>query len=310
MKTLYLMITLIFLIAQNSFGQFYRQYFDGADTVYNMNMSPSSILVTIDDDSTNIWQIGKPQKVIFDSAATQPNAIVTDTLNYYPVNNMSSFGFKIRPWTNWGILALQWKQKLDMDSDFDGGIIEYSIDHGNSWINVFDNPYTYNYYGFQPQNKDTLQTGEVAFSGTDSTWRDIWLCFGMSWLQQAQDTIYFKFTFKSDSIDNNKEGWMIDNLLAHITMIHTVKETEKDNRLNVYPNPANNIVNIETEKVMEFHIIELMELIDPLGRVVERWKNIPTKFWFKTDKYNDGLYYLKVKTNLKSETVPLVISKH
>jgi len=308
MKKLYFTTVLLILIVRSSSAQFYTQYFDGADTsLYN------AILIDIDPDSSNVWQIGTPQKTIFNSAATQPNAIVTDTINFYPTNDTSRFIAKVylNSWT-WGIFALQWKQKLDMDTSFDGGIIEYSTDSGSTWINVFNNPYVYNFYGYDSLNADTLSGGEYAFSGTDSTWRDIWLCFDMSWLQQFQwnDTLLFRFTLLSDSVNNNKEGWLIDNMLSHITIVHTIKETEQDKYLNVYPNPANNIVHIQAEKIMDFHIIEQMELVDPLGRVVEKWTNIPTKFWFDASKYNDGLYFLKVKTNLKSENIPLVISKH
>jgi len=308
MKQIYLTTALLFCIVQFSSAQFYTQYFDGADTsIWN------SIKIDIDTSSQNVWQIGTPQKTIFDSAATQPYAIVTDTINFYPTNDTSRFIAKVlNDFGAWGILALQWKQKLDLDQGFDGGIIEYSTDTGNSWVNVFNNPYVYNFYGFQPSNKDTLAGGEYAFSGTDSTWKDIWLCFDMSWIQQFQpnDTLLFRFTMLSDSISNNKEGWIIDNMLAHITIIHTVKETEQENYLNVFPNPANNIVNIQAQKIMDFHIVEVMELIDPLGRVVDRWTNIPTKFWFDTSKYNEGLYFLKIRTNLKSETFPLVINKY
>jgi hypothetical protein len=138
------------------------------------------------------------------------------------------------------------------------------------------------------------------------------LCFDLSWLQQFNwnDTALFRFTLLSDSVENSKEGWLIDNMLAHITIIHTVNEVEQEHYVNVYPNPANNIVHIQTQKIMEYHIIEQMELVDMLGRIVDKWTNIPTKFWFDTNKYNEGMYYLKVKTNIKSETRPLAICKH
>ncbi len=308
MKKLYFISVFTILIVRFSSAQIYTQYFDGADTsLYN------AILIDIDTVGSNVWQIGTPQKIIFDRASTLPNAIVTDTINFYPSNDTSRFIAKIwLNFSNWGIFALQWKQKLDLDTAFDGGIIEYSIDTGKTWVNVFNNPFVYSFYGFQTANQNTLAGGEYAFSGTDSTWRDIWLCFDLSWLQQFQwnDTVLFRFTFLSDSVNNNKEGWMIDNMLSHITLIHTIKETEQDKYLNVYPNPASNIVHIQAEKIMDFHIIELMELVDPLGRVVDMWTNIPTKFWFDASKYNDGLYFLKVKTNLKSENIPIVINKH
>lgn len=305
MIKLYFTTILIILIVRSSTAQFYTQYFDGADTVFD-----NSVNVFPDTSSANIWQIGTPQKVIFNSAATLPNAIVTDTINNYPVNNTSIFRIKMyNQFIAWGVLAVQWKQKLDMDADYDGGIVEFSIDSGNTWQNAFNNPYVYNFYGFQPANQDTLTTGEYAFSGTDTTWRDIWLCFDLSWMSFNPDTLHFRFTLKSDSIDNNKEGWMIDNMLAHHTMIHTVKDVNQTSYLNVYPNPANNIIHIEAEKLMEFHIIEHMELINPQGKVVEQWKNIPTRFWFDTGKYEDGIYLLKIKTNIRSETIPVIVRK-
>ena len=167
------LLTLIFPLVSFCQYEFY-QYFDGADT-----NEFSSILIDIDTASSNIWQIGAPQKSIFDSAATTPNVIITDTINYYPSNNTSSFQYTIIPWTTWGILAIQWKQKLDMDFGKDGGIIEFSVDGGNTWQSAFDNPYVYNFYGFDTNNVDTLQTGEDAFTGVDSTWKDIWLCYDM-----------------------------------------------------------------------------------------------------------------------------------
>lgn len=291
-----------FLFAQN-----YNQYFDGADTLCNPIMFPSAICITIDNDSTNIWQIGVPQKMIFDSAATFPNAILTDTINYYPTNNTSSFQFTIIPWTNWGILAIQWKQKLDMDEGLDGGKIEFSVDSGATWQNAFNNPHVYNFYGFQLANYDTLPNGDFVFSGTDSIWRDIWLCYDMTWLS-INKSITVRFTFTSDSIDNSMEGWMIDNMLAHITTIHTVSEVKSEKYLNVYPNPSSDIIYIETQKIQDFHIIEQMVLVNALGQIVDEWKNIPTKFFINSRKYSNGLYYLKVKTNIKSDTLPIIIN--
>jgi len=305
MNKLYLTTILLLIFLQPSKAQFYTQYFDGADTIFE-----NSVNVELDTAISNIWQIGRPQKIIFDSAATQPNAIVTDTINNYPVNNLSRFTIKIlNQWSPWGILAIQWMQKLDMDTS-DGGFIEFTTDHGLTWQNAFNNPYVYNFYGYQQENFDTLSTGEFVFTGTDTTWRDIWLCFDLSWMSLFPDTLMFRFTFKSDYVDNAQEGWIIDNFISHFTVIHTVKTTEQSKYLNVYPNPANSIVHIEAEKLTQFHIIENMELVNASGKSVESWKNIPTKFWFDASKYSDGLYYLKVKTNVKSEVIPVVISKH
>ncbi len=286
-----------------SYSQDYFQYFDGADTLPDY-----SILIEIDTTAFNIWQVGSPQKEIFNSPSTSPNVMVTDTINYYPVNNVSSFQYTIVPWTTWGILALQWTQKLDMDFGKDGGFLEFSNDGGVNWQNIFDNPYVYSIYGFDESNLDTIASGEEVFTGVDSTWRDIWLCYDMSWMAYY-DSIMVRHTFVSDSIEGNNEGWMIDNLLAHITIIHTVDEVAQEKYLKVSPNPTTGRVNISTKKLNEFHIIERMELVNSAGDVLEAWKNIPTKFFIDINHHPDGLYYLKIQTNKKSEVVKIVLQR-
>jgi hypothetical protein len=308
MKKIYVTLAFVWVAAGFCSAQMSKQYFDGVDTSFW-----KSILIDKVPGSSNIWQVGKPQKVIFDTAATQPNAIVTDLKNAYPRNNRSSFIAKIRLPYSHGIFVLQWMQKLDMHPDHDGGIIEYTKDKGKTWINVFNNPYVQRFYGYDPANADTLQGGEYAFSGTDSTWRNVWLCFSYSWMSifTNNDTALFRFTFSSDAVglNNNKEGWMLDNMISHLTHIHTIRQEAQENYLTVFPNPANNIVHIEAAEQMAFHIIERMELIDATGRTVEEWEDIPTKFWIDTRKYTSGLYFLRIKTNFKSEVRRLVICK-
>jgi hypothetical protein len=306
LKVTYFALLVLTFFSSSLYAQDWFQYFDGADTLCGHNFSPASICINTGSDSTNIWQVGVPNKGIFDAAATFPNALLTDTVNFYPPNDTSSFQFAVIPWTFSGILALQWKQKLDMDVGLDGGKIETSIDGGLSWQNVFDDPHVYNFYGYQPGNSDTLPSGDLVFSGTDSVWQDIWLCYDYSWLSFF-DSMMVKFTFISDSTDTQQEGWMIDNLLAHVTLIHTVGESQPDKYLRVYPNPASDRIHIETQKIQTFHIIEEMYLMNASGQVVDEWRNEPTKFYINTQKYSNGLYYLKVKTNLRTETHPIVI---
>jgi len=297
---------LLFISSFTSSAQFYTQYFDGADTIYN-----SSINIEIDSTGFNVWQIATPHKVIFNGPSTVPNAIVTDTVNYYPENNISTFRVRIlNEWAPWGVLAVQWKQKIDLDTNYDGAIVEFSTDQGVTWQNAFNNPYVYNFYGFLTDNQDTLVTGEYAFSGTDTTWRDVWLCFDLSWMSLFPDTLHFRFTLKSDGIQNEKEGWLIDNMMANMTMIHTVKNVKLTSYLTAYPNPTTGILHIEAEKRTDFHIIEQMDLINSDGQTVKQWKNLPTKFWFDTGPFAEGKYLLKVKTNIRTETLPVIICRN
>lgn len=304
MKLKFTLACLFFLSTSFLRAQYWTQYFDGADT-----SSWFSLFVEIDTTYTNnIWQIGHPQKIIFNNASTVPNVIVTDTINNYPINDTSRFSFAMVPPFSFGIMALQWLQKLDFDHDSDGGIIEYSTDHGAIWHNAFNDPYVYNFYGYQPENADTIGSGEYAFSGTDTNWRNIWLCFDYSFMSLT-DTFYFRFTSISDSVDNNKEGWMIDNFYTGITGVHTVKQEEQADYLKIYPTPTKGVINIEAQKLMQFHIIERMELLNTDGKVIRTYGKSPTKFYIDISDLPNGMYYLKVQTNIKSETFPLILNK-
>ena len=285
-------------------SQYYMQYFDGADTNGN------AIQIIIDTANDNIWQIGKPQKQIFDSAATWPNSLITDTLNSYPTNNVSKFSYYVNTnsFFNGGIIAIQWKQKLDMDLGQDGGMIEFSLDSGQTWQNAFDNPNVYNFYGFDSINVDTLPNGELGFTGTDSTWKDIWLCFGVSWMSNYPNMLV-RHTLVSDSVENSMEGWVIDNLMVHITIVHTVEEVEKKDYLTVGPNPTNGRVEIQTQKVEGYHVIENIELVNIEGKVIQQWGVSPTKFFVDIQNHPNGVYFLRVKTNIKSETFKIVLEK-
>lgn len=303
MKTVSLLLGLFFCSVLLQ-AQSLSQYFDGADT-----SAWNSLIIELDDDPANIWHIGQPQKTVFDSAATLPNAILTDSTHPYPKNSNSSFSFKIQPdFFQWGILALQWKQKLDMDAGNDGGVIEFSLDNGLSWQNVFNNPYVYNFYGFDPVNQDTLANGDFAFSGTDESWKDIWLCFDVSFLY-LYDSIPFRFSFKSDTIQTQQEGWMIDNMLAHLTIIHTVNEKPQNEFFNVYPTLTRGMVNIQTVKLDEFHVIEELQLISVQGEVMEKLGPVPTKFYLDIGRYSEGLYYVLIKTNKKTGVFPVILNK-
>jgi hypothetical protein len=192
----------------------------------------------------------------------------------------------------------------------DGGIIEFSVDTGQTWQNVFNNPNVYNFYGFQPVNKDTLITGEYAFSGTDTTWRDIWLCFHYSYLG-VTDSPMFRFRIKTDTVDTiQREGWLIDNLVAHRTMIHgLIKDPEEKNQLKVFPSVTTGIVNIEAEKREEYHIIKSIQVIDLAGKVVQQYGTSPVKFFIDLSNLVNGLYYIRVETNLKTEVAPVMLNR-
>lgn len=297
-RSLLLIISGFFVSSASAqWGSQNTQYFDGPDSI------PYQILNT----PGNIWQVGDPDKLLFTSSLSSPNAIVTDTANSYPINNVSTFIIKVPIDYYWGILAVQWSQKIDIEYGEDGGIIEYSADTGNTWNNVFNDPYVYNFYGFDQSNSGLITgTGEMAFMGRDTMWRDIWLCFDLSAFWDL-DTLQFRYTLKTDGNSTYREGWMIDNILSHRTSIHTINTRKTHEYMTVYPSYTDGELNIETEKIMDYHIIESLELMDLKGAVVKRYNNIPTKFTINISDQKPGMYFLNVTTNIKSMSFPVFL---
>ena len=56
----------------------------------------TNVTFVIINDSNNIWQIGNPNKPPLDTTPYPPNALLTDTIFSYPVNNHSVFEIRAR----------------------------------------------------------------------------------------------------------------------------------------------------------------------------------------------------------------------
>jgi hypothetical protein len=268
-------------------SQYYMQYFEG---------NTNNLTITFVPVSGNLWTIGKPNKTLFNKAATTPNAIFTDTTGTIPKNNVSTFTFSYSndyfgsPFPE----AVRWKQKLDMRKKGSAGIIEYSHDSGKTWFNPFN---LSRFYGFQPTNKDTLAGNIFCFSGRDTTWRDIWLCFHNK--TPNNDTTIIRFTYKSDTVASTEEGWMMDNFTIQRTIFHPVNEYSNSKAMTVYPTKTSGIVNVEL-KNPEKKMSDL-NLLDMNGKLLQKYGPNSSKVVLDISEYPPGIYYVEIRSDKKQE---------
>jgi hypothetical protein len=104
------------------------------------NLEVNSSLVELDTAASNIWQIGLPVKTFFGTSHSAPFAVMTDSINPYPVNNLSRFTVSIDS-SQWGMFPdayISFWHKYETDAGKDGGYVEISIDSGMTWANVVD----------------------------------------------------------------------------------------------------------------------------------------------------------------------------
>jgi hypothetical protein len=313
---IYLQATVIFLILTlvhyNTIAQ--------EEIIDSVSFETPTSKILIDTAGSNLWQIGKPGKTFFDTAHSGINAILTDTLHDYPPNNTSSFIYVIQdPYTQTCLTCLSFWHKYDMDTLTDQGIIDASYDGGNSWVLVKDtfvnsanfmwNP---DYHAF---NENTT-THPLITSGKS----DGWIKSGFCWqwyLPVSPDTIIFnpdslmiRFTFISDSINTNKEGWMIDDIMTSAggwEDCSSVKEIYLDENITVYPNPFSTEAIIQADHDFKN---ATMKVYNSLGQLVQQLKNISGQtINLNRDDLPSGLYFLQLTEDYKIlKTIKIVIT--
>jgi len=289
--------------------------------IINFDDTSNIKYIHIDTSNQNLWQIGKPQKTIFSSAYSIPNAILTDTINDYPINNYSYFdlyaGFFNFPFFSM-IMIIDFWHKYDSDTLKDGGYITVSWDKGLSWMNIIKdtvymwetpewNEFTFNLYS----ENDTLFNGEYGFSGSSNGWKKT----GIAWFTQPvkldfpPDTMIIRFNFISDSINDNKEGWMIDNIrLYGIELMGEINNVSINNNfVKIAPNPFNTNTDISFDK--QYNNIKI-DIYDIQGKLMETQNYIKTnRIKFNRNNLKNGLYFLKFTLDKNiTKTAKIIIS--
>lgn len=185
----------------------------------------------------NVWQIGNPQKVEFDSALSQPFALITDTASAYPSGNVSSFEVLV---TSDDATFIEFWQRYDTDTLQDGLVVEVSDDGGNTWVNMVNHPIV-THFNFPAAAPIAAAGNQMGFSGNSNGWNSsVIVNDEFCWFQR------FRFTFYSDSIDTGKDGWMIDNFMVNCDGTGIEKLTWQQS-LNVFPNPVESVVELDLD---------------------------------------------------------------
>ena len=248
------------------------------------------------------WQIGIPSKVLFDSAYSVTNAIVTDTLVNYPLNASMHFDLQVQNNIPHGNLIEFW-HKLDSDSLLDGGYLEVSKDSGATWVNLlteFENTpgllMTENFY----TNSDTLNNGEKGFSGSVSEWKKVRILIDWSYPVKASSwpagDFQIRFKFISDNVETNKEGWMIDNLTIS-EVINSVGVTE-ENKIKVllYPNPTNDNLTVQFDEKTIFEAL-FVTVYNSLGQEILNEQVNAENHTVSLKENATGIYKVVIKEN-------------
>ena len=299
------LIFLLLILTNSLFSQESWEIISSNDFENTTEPSPT-LIITIDTLADNLWQISSPGKNLFNSAFSDPNVIITDSLNTYPINNTSSFQYKVPFVGGWGeTVEISWMQKLDLQIG-DKAIVEYSIDNGQSWQNMLSLPNVTS-SGYNVNNLDTLTNGEVYFTGRDSNWTYITFNYYPTW--PHFDSTIIRHRFESDSIESQHEGWMIDNIVTRNIWFSSVNDQQKPEHIRVFPNPTDSKLTISINENDQFHMIKSLTVVNELGEEILYHEKCPSVFYLDLEAYEDGAYFIYFETDIGVETKKIVLVK-
>lgn len=284
MKSQIILLVLV-LLAKSGIGQEHERMidFDSIGHVY---------IDTLNAD--NIWQVGQPQKTLFDSAFSAPNVIITDTVEFYPNLNHSEF-IVIAP-NFYGGIGMDLYHRFNTDTLADYGRIEVSY-NGVDWLAI-DSTTSFSQFDFYGD-----QSSE-GFSGTS----DGWVQSYAYWNYPPTDTLQIKFIFTSDDVQTNKEGWMIDNIYFTFDLGIGIEENETDDHYTIAPNPFSDQTIIKFSNPQGD--IYNLQLFDYNGRMVKSIDNISSdQIRLDSDNLTNGLYLFRLTSDVERSITGRVVLK-
>jgi hypothetical protein len=284
MKT-FLLVALL-LCSSTCFAQWYTIDFDTPQ---------SDSLLTIDTAAGNIWQIGHTTKAFFHSSDSTI-AIMTDTLNPYPLNNLSTFEIRLDGVGGGMAVYVDFDHKLESDTLHDGGYLELSAD-GSTWTNVMQQGFEF--YPLSATPVGLLENGTLAFSGIRN-----WEHVAGRICNTLGDTVYLRFSFYSDSVPDNKAGWLIDNITFSFDDCAGIGQYRKDNLIEIFPNPT--LDKIFVKRVQRFPSSRLT-VTDVTGRIVVA-KAFPQNGLVDVSALPNGVYYMMYSDERSRAVKPFVVS--
>ncbi|MEN9988699.1 MAG: hypothetical protein RLZZ585_1738 [Bacteroidota bacterium] len=265
--------------------------FSGIFPLDECDFSDTCEYVEIPNPPSNMWVRGDSQKSILTSTG---GVMITDSVNSYPNETNASFEVHWPAWNQYPLsLIMSFHHSMDSDSLLDGGIIEVSRDYGATWTNVIEDQSNMLFLSNELYtSSDTLFTGEKGFSGTfvdrytEIEW--VWM-FPIK--EFPTDTMHYRFRFISDTINNQKEGWMISDIAFSYADLGTGLEERVLFDFSIAPNPSNGLIEVSSPSEVEKAILR-----DLNGNTVQV-ELLGNKKVLNYSGLSKGIYFLQLQTS-------------
>ncbi len=164
-----------------------------------------------------------------------------------------------------------------------------SLDCGSNWIKIWNQ---------KGSELATATDQTTLFTPNANQWKTVSIpVVGLS----AQNKVSFKF----ENVTNWGNAMYIDNINLQNNAALSVNEIEKV-EVNLYPNPASNLVAV---RLPSAHPFKQLQLINSIGEVVYQTNITDNAIILPVGDFANGLYLLHLESDKNSQTEKLLISK-
>jgi len=270
---------------------------------------------------SGIWEIGEPDKTVFNGSYNSANSIVTDLLNPYNENETSVFYLIFKDDEYGGLpnyldiylpFELSFDHRFLTNSEDDFGSIEMSLDNGSTWYDVLSDDYNVN-GDFYLNEHYFESTGETLYDSLDVFGNsDGWVhsniskdIDGIVWDNDffRPDSLILRFSFTSGAGAGN-DGWQIDNICMKMDIVDDVSEGSIEDKIMTYPNPATKFIVF---KLLQNTINTSIQIFDVFGRLVEELRPVSGKIQWNLENTSSGVYFYQTEINGEDYRGKLII---
>jgi len=251
--------------------------------------------------SGTLWQWGVPTGTVIGTAGSGTNSYVTNLAGNYPNNATAYLQGPCFDFTGAANPAIEFQINWDTEISWDGGLLESSIDGGQTWQKVGDIGTGNNWY-----SGNVNAIGGSGWVGNSGGW--IVASHGLDSLV-GQSSVLLRFGFLSDGSVNGFDGMGVDSIMVY-NNINVGIEDQASNvpSFSLSPNPSNGefMLKINSEKSDLFQL----SIRDMEGKLVHNEQlNVNGNFNKSMDLSHlaKGVYFMRLQNDDESKVEKLII---
>jgi hypothetical protein len=191
---------------------------------------------------------------------------------------------------------------MNTDNGMDGGTIEISHDNGVTWRNLIQDTVFINSGNMYTLNDTVASLEKPGFSGSFG-WDYIQLNYQLM-TSGMLDTITFRFTFASDSIQTNEDGWMI-GLIDVSGFFEGIKEIQNHNSISISPNPVSDELRIQKNTS---RVNGRIQILNDIGETLFDFQHF-TEEAIDTRQFPNGIYLLKYSDKTEFSVKKFIVQR-